>query len=183
VPLVSADWSYAIPSGTGARLDQGKRVEILPARIDAHVGQVIRIVNHDSRGYLLGPFSVGAHETCNRGSRTSSASSPPPTASSSRAPRRFYRGSKSELVKAFVRSSVSDSFTFAEVKRAAPGASDEYIRQVLRELRDDVSSRSPARDAAPPGGGSVPEIRRVDAVPDPARVHAGRPRLPHPPVG
>ena len=39
-------------------------------------------------------------------------------------------------MRAFVRSSVSDSFTFAEVKRAAPGVSDEYIRQVLRELRD-----------------------------------------------
>ena len=46
------------------------------------------------------------------------------------------RGSKAELVKAFVRSNVSDTFTFADVKRAAPGVSDEYIRQVLRELRD-----------------------------------------------
>lgn len=46
------------------------------------------------------------------------------------------RGSKAELVKAFVRSNISDAFTFAEVKRAAPGVSDEYIRQVLRELRD-----------------------------------------------
>jgi Fic family protein len=46
------------------------------------------------------------------------------------------RGSKAELVKAFVRSNVSDTFTFAEVKRGAPGVSDEYIRQVLRELRD-----------------------------------------------
>ena len=46
------------------------------------------------------------------------------------------RGSKAELVKAFVRANISDSFTFAEVKRAAPGVSDEYIRQVLRELRD-----------------------------------------------
>jgi hypothetical protein len=39
-------------------------------------------------------------------------------------------------VKAFVRSSLSDTFTFADVKRAAPGVSDEYIRQVLRDLRD-----------------------------------------------
>jgi Fic family protein len=46
------------------------------------------------------------------------------------------RGSKAELVRAFVRSNLSDSFVFAEVKRAAPGVSDEYIRQVLRELRD-----------------------------------------------
>ena len=46
------------------------------------------------------------------------------------------RGAKAELVRAFVRSNISDSFTFAEVKRAAPGVSDEYIRQILRELRD-----------------------------------------------
>lgn len=46
------------------------------------------------------------------------------------------RGSKSELVRAFVRSAVSDTFSFAEVKRGAPGVSDEYIREILRELRD-----------------------------------------------
>jgi Fic family protein len=46
------------------------------------------------------------------------------------------RGSKAQLVKTFVQSNISDNFTFAEVKRAAPGVSDEYIRQVLRELRD-----------------------------------------------
>lgn len=46
------------------------------------------------------------------------------------------RGSKAELVKSFVRANLSDAFTFAEVKRASPGVSDEYIRQVLRELRD-----------------------------------------------
>jgi hypothetical protein len=63
VETAHADWSYAIPPGTGARLDRGAPVEILPARIDARVGQVIRIVNHDGRGYLLGPFYVGPHET------------------------------------------------------------------------------------------------------------------------
>lgn len=46
------------------------------------------------------------------------------------------RGAKAELVRSFVRSNVRDSFTFADVKRASPGVSDEYIRQVLRELRD-----------------------------------------------
>ncbi len=46
------------------------------------------------------------------------------------------RGSKAELVKSFVHSNLSDAFTFADVKRASPGVSDEYIRQVLRELRD-----------------------------------------------
>ena len=58
-----ADWSYAIPPGTGSRLDAGAKVEILPARIEARVGETIRIVNRDDRGYLLGPFYVGPRET------------------------------------------------------------------------------------------------------------------------
>ena len=58
-----ADWSYVIPRGTGARLDRREPVRILPARIDAHVGEVIRIINRDNRGYLLGPFYVAAHRT------------------------------------------------------------------------------------------------------------------------
>lgn len=58
-----ADWSYEIPAGTGARLDRGEKLALLPPRIDARVGQVIRIVNNDTRGYLLGPFYVGPRET------------------------------------------------------------------------------------------------------------------------
>jgi hypothetical protein len=59
----AADWSYEIPAGTGARLDRGERLELLPPRIVARVGEAIRIVNRDDRGYLLGPFYVGPHET------------------------------------------------------------------------------------------------------------------------
>lgn len=58
-----ADWSYMIPAGTGQRLDRGEQIEILPARIDAKVGETIRIENRDDRGYLLGPFYVGPGET------------------------------------------------------------------------------------------------------------------------
>ena len=63
VQSANADWSYVIPRGTGARLDLGQSVEILPSRIDARVGDVIRIVNRDGRGYLLGPFYVAARTT------------------------------------------------------------------------------------------------------------------------
>ncbi len=63
VRAAEADWSYTIPAGTGARLDAGEEVELLPQRIDARVGEVIRIVNEDGRGYLLGPFYVGPRET------------------------------------------------------------------------------------------------------------------------
>lgn len=58
-----ADYRYVIPAGTGVRLDGGAKVSLLPARIDAKVGEVIRIRNDDTRGYLLGPFYVGPKET------------------------------------------------------------------------------------------------------------------------
>jgi hypothetical protein len=45
------------------------------------------------------------------------------------------RGSKRALVESFVRSSVSNRFTVAEVRDAAPGVSDIYIRRVLDGLK------------------------------------------------
>jgi plastocyanin len=59
----TADWSYVIPQGTGERVDRGEPIAILPAVIDAHVGDVIRIINDDDRGHVLGPFYVGSHES------------------------------------------------------------------------------------------------------------------------
>jgi Fic family protein len=47
------------------------------------------------------------------------------------------RGAKRELILQFVRSTVKDTITFADVRQAAPGVSDDYIRKVLRELRDE----------------------------------------------
>jgi Fic family protein len=47
------------------------------------------------------------------------------------------RGAKRELFLQFVRSTVQDTITFADVRQAAPGVSDDYIRKVLRELRDE----------------------------------------------
>jgi plastocyanin len=61
--LVSATYEYTIPAGAGAALDAGKPLDILPAELDAHVGETIRIVNHDGRGHNVGPFFVGAGET------------------------------------------------------------------------------------------------------------------------
>lgn len=57
------DFEYTIPVGAGEALDRGEPLEILPARIDATVGQVIEIVNEDDRGHLVGPFFVGVGET------------------------------------------------------------------------------------------------------------------------
>jgi hypothetical protein len=45
------------------------------------------------------------------------------------------RGAKAELVKNFIRSSVSDTFRVQDVRRAVPSVSDIYIRQILRGLK------------------------------------------------
>ncbi|MCP5027241.1 MAG: hypothetical protein GY929_13255 [Actinomycetia bacterium] len=58
-----ADFSYLIPAGAGQALDAGTPLEILPAELDAEVGEIIEIVNEDDRGHTVGPFFVGAHET------------------------------------------------------------------------------------------------------------------------
>lgn len=59
----AADHEYVIPAGTGQRLDAGDRVEIIPAELDVRVGEVIRIINEDDRGHVIGAFYVGAGET------------------------------------------------------------------------------------------------------------------------
>ena len=61
--VTSADYDFYIPEGTGKQLDRGEPVEILPGTLEVRVGEVIRIVNDDDRGHLVGPFFVGAHET------------------------------------------------------------------------------------------------------------------------
>ena len=60
---VNADYEYLIPAGTGDRIEAGELVEILPAQLDVNVGEVIRIVNEDSRGHFVGIFYVGEGET------------------------------------------------------------------------------------------------------------------------
>jgi plastocyanin len=59
----SATFEYVIPAGAGEALDAGTPLEILPAQLDAKVGDTIRIENDDDRGHTVGPFFVGANET------------------------------------------------------------------------------------------------------------------------
>lgn len=59
----SATFEYTIPVGAGEALDAGTPLEILPAELDARVGDTIRLVNDDVRGHTVGPFFVGAQET------------------------------------------------------------------------------------------------------------------------
>jgi len=63
VDSVAADYVYTIPAGTGAIFDSGGSVDILPAELIVHVGEVMRIINEDDRNHLIGPFYVGAGET------------------------------------------------------------------------------------------------------------------------
>jgi plastocyanin len=59
----TADYEYVIPLGTGARIDAGEAVEILPAVLEVKVGETLRIVNHDTRGHVVGAFYVAKGET------------------------------------------------------------------------------------------------------------------------
>ena len=59
----AATFEYVIPAGAGEALDAGTPLEILPAELQANVGDTIRIENQDDRGHTVGPFFVGANET------------------------------------------------------------------------------------------------------------------------
>ena len=55
------------------------------------------------------------------------------------------RGSKTEAIVGFVRSSASDEFAIADIRRAVPVASDALIRKVLYDLRDEGVVRAQGR--------------------------------------
>lgn len=59
---IEVDYEYLIPAGTGDRFDAGEAIEVLPARLEVRVGEVLRISNEDDRDHLIGPFYVGAGE-------------------------------------------------------------------------------------------------------------------------
>lgn len=59
----AATYSYTIPLGAGEALDAGTPLEILPAELNARVGQTIEIVNLEDRGHSVGPWFVGEGET------------------------------------------------------------------------------------------------------------------------
>ena len=47
------------------------------------------------------------------------------------------RGSKREAIRQFVRQSIAEEFTVADVRRAAPAASQSYISKTLASMRDE----------------------------------------------
>ncbi|HTP27147.1 MAG TPA: hypothetical protein VMK12_16015, partial [Anaeromyxobacteraceae bacterium] len=47
------------------------------------------------------------------------------------------RGSKRALITRFIRSSLSDEFSIAQLRQACPGVSDVYLNKVLGQLKAD----------------------------------------------
>jgi hypothetical protein len=54
---------YVVPRGTGAAMDAGQHLAVLPATITMRQGVEIVIVNEDDRAFDLGPFVIGPGQT------------------------------------------------------------------------------------------------------------------------
>lgn len=54
---------FVVPPGTGARIDAGEKVELIPPEVRIRVGDELVVVNQDDRDHVVGPFSVRAGET------------------------------------------------------------------------------------------------------------------------
>lgn len=57
---------YVVPAGTGAAMDAGNHVAVLPATIVMRQGVELVIVNADDRPFDLGPFVIGPGQTFRR---------------------------------------------------------------------------------------------------------------------
>jgi len=52
---------FVVPADTTARILRGDKVEIMPAELQLHVGDVIRIRNEDAHPQKVGPYYVKPH--------------------------------------------------------------------------------------------------------------------------
>ncbi|MCU0314620.1 MAG: hypothetical protein MUC84_11250, partial [Solirubrobacteraceae bacterium] len=48
-----------VPRGAAAQIARGEDPGLVPARIDARVGDTLKLVNRDVRAHMIGPFLVG----------------------------------------------------------------------------------------------------------------------------
>jgi hypothetical protein len=54
-------YRYVIPAGTGDRIAAGETVEIVPARLEVHVGDRLLLRNKDDIQHHMGPLFVDAN--------------------------------------------------------------------------------------------------------------------------
>jgi hypothetical protein len=62
--------SFTIEAGTGARLDAGEVIELMPTEVRLSVGDTIVIRNDDEREFMVGPYLVRPGETVTQTFRT-----------------------------------------------------------------------------------------------------------------
>jgi hypothetical protein len=55
--------TFVIEAGTGARLDAGEAVELMPTEVRMSVGDTLVLRNDDDRTYMVGPYTVRPGET------------------------------------------------------------------------------------------------------------------------
>ena len=55
--------TFTIEPGTGARLDSGEVVELMPTEVHLSVGDTLVVRNDDDRDFMVGPYLVRAGET------------------------------------------------------------------------------------------------------------------------
>lgn len=55
--------TYTIPSGTGARIDRGEKVTVLPANLTLARGSELVLVNNDSTAFEFGTITIGPGQT------------------------------------------------------------------------------------------------------------------------
>ncbi|MCX7619289.1 MAG: hypothetical protein N2037_00415 [Acidimicrobiales bacterium] len=58
-----AVYRFVVPPGTGARIDAGETIELIPTSLDVRVGDELIVENQDDRNHVVGPFTVAAGET------------------------------------------------------------------------------------------------------------------------
>ena len=60
---MGVDHTFVVPAGTGATLDAGGTVDVLPRDLEVRVGDRMVVVNEDSRAHDVGPWTVPAGDT------------------------------------------------------------------------------------------------------------------------
>ena len=56
-------YDFTIPAGTGAKVNKGEYLDLIPHLMLVEVGETIRIINDDDRTHDVGPYSVPAGQT------------------------------------------------------------------------------------------------------------------------